>query len=301
MKRFTTLADLILANLSSGQFVETYNQVGNDRLGARYYVEPSSYVPVPAEGDLTLPNGNHIRYVVGLSRDLVTKTGAIIDQSTGNTGNTLTERLNTMLVDIDAVEALSATNAGDIATLQASSDVELASGQVTGGVANFDLATIFSANPTYDFFKLAFSNIELDATNVAPGFRIFPFEDGVIDTNNNSMYWTRWRYDNTTDQDDQQLDDALDLEEQSSFIRGDLVLYVIRPHANAHEVRPMFKWKMLYNTYSNPFCGHVEGVGHYSGAASAVTGIRFACNPSFRTFKASTINYSVIGLRNLAL
>ena len=300
MKRFTTLADLLLANLSSGQYVEIYNQVGSDRLGARYYVEPSSYTPVPAEGDLTLPNGNHIRYVVGLSRDLVTKTDAIIDESTGNTGNTLTARLNTILTDISAVETLASTNESDIAALQASGDVELASGQVTGGVANFDLATIFSANPTYNFFKVNFTNIELDTTNVAPEFKIFPFEDGVIDTNNNSMYWARWRYDTSTDHDEQSLDDALDLEEVSNFIRGDLVLYVIRPHANAHEVRPMFKWKMLYNTYSNPFGGHIEGVGHYSGTASAVTGIRFACAPS-RTFKASTINYSVIGLRNLAL
>lgn len=81
MKRFNTEAQLALAVLEDGQYVETYgqNSKGDDE-GARFYIEDNGYTPVAA--DITLANGNIAKKIFKLS-DL-NKVQEVLDIVQGN-------------------------------------------------------------------------------------------------------------------------------------------------------------------------------------------------------------------------
>lgn len=102
MKRFDTLADLAAASLTEGQYVETYNQVGTDGLGSRFYIEPSSYVPDLIKGDIVLSNGNHARFCFGISRELSFDSDSVIDT---NTDNTLTQTLSNINNTLNSLQS----------------------------------------------------------------------------------------------------------------------------------------------------------------------------------------------------
>ena len=115
MKTFNTIADIIAAELSPGQYVECINEAGTDRIGARFFIEESTYVPELTEGDITLSNGNHGRYVQGINRNKITTSEGVIDKSSINEDGKLTDTLEQIKTRDDGQDATLATQGGEIA------------------------------------------------------------------------------------------------------------------------------------------------------------------------------------------
>jgi hypothetical protein len=100
MKIFDTNTELALANLTAGQYVETYGDtIVGDTGSYRYYVESSGYTPAPEDVIVTLANGNQARRLFKIGE--APRATEVINDS-GESGDAVSDALDNLRTDITA-------------------------------------------------------------------------------------------------------------------------------------------------------------------------------------------------------
>lgn len=145
MKRFVDKASLISAVLLPGQYVETYNTTGTDKLGARYFIENAGYTHVVAEGDIVLVNGSKARFINTLNRSLLINTDKVQNISS-ITGGLLTNVLNWINGRLTTLTNTTDTLASTIADTDRTGDLKTTfNSTIYAGWIKLDGLTIGSA------------------------------------------------------------------------------------------------------------------------------------------------------------